>query len=284
MIDKLRLLTLSENAVRSAGLLAEWGLSILIETGEGNILLDTGAGASTVYNADVMGVDLAKIDKIVLSHGHPDHTGGLREFLRRRKKEIEVIAHPAVFGSKWGRNPGHPDTYAGIPFRREELESLGARFTLTTDSVALTPNILTTGVVPFTTDFEAVDSHLYERSAGSFIPDALPDDQAVIVKTDFGLVVVLGCAHRGMVNTIYRAQALTGIKEVNTVVGGCHLMRAPKEQIEKTIAALKALDIKKLGVSHCTGMPAAMAMANAFGECFFFNNAGTITKIPEEKK
>jgi 7,8-dihydropterin-6-yl-methyl-4-(beta-D-ribofuranosyl)aminobenzene 5'-phosphate synthase len=284
MLKNLRLLTLSENAVRGQGLLAEWGLSILIETTEGNILLDAGAGASTVYNADVMGVDLTKIDKIVLSHGHPDHTGGLRELLRRRKKEIEIIAHPAVFGSKWGRNPGHPDTYAGVPFRREELESLGARFTLTADSVALTPNILTTGIVPLATDFEAVDSHLYEKAGEGFIPDELPDDQAVIAKTDFGLVVVLGCAHRGMVNTIYRAQKLTGIKEVHAVVGGCHLVRAPKEQIEKTIAALKGLDIKKLGVSHCTGMTAAMVMANTFGGRFFFNNAGTITKIPEEKK
>jgi 7,8-dihydropterin-6-yl-methyl-4-(beta-D-ribofuranosyl)aminobenzene 5'-phosphate synthase len=134
------------------------------------------------------------------------------------------------------------------------------------------------------TDFEAVDAHLYEKTGSGFVADELPDDQAVILKTDFGLVVVLGCAHRGMVNTIYRAQALTGMKKVDTVVGGCHLIRAPKEQIGKTVAALKTLDIKRLGVSHCTGMPAAMAMANAFGERFFFNNAGTITKIPEEKK
>ena len=284
MLKNLRLLTLSENTVRGQGLLAEWGLSILIETAGANILLDAGAGISTVYNAEAMGVDLTKIDKIVLSHGHSDHTGGLRELLRRRKIEIEIIAHPAVFGSKWGRNPGHPDTYAGVPFRREELESLGARFNLTANSVALAPDILTTGVVPLATDFEAVDAHLYEKAGSGFIPDELPDDQAVIVKTDFGLVVVLGCAHRGMINTIYRAQSLTGIKEIDTVVGGCHLIRAPKTQIEKTIAALKALDIKRLGVSHCTGMPASIAMANAFGERFFFNNAGTITKIPEDKK
>ncbi len=284
MLNSLRLLTLSENTVRSQGLLAEWGLSILIETAEGNILLDAGGGESTVRNADFMDVDLTKIDKMVLSHGHGDHTGGLRDFLKRRKKEIEIIANPAVFGQKYGRNPGHPDRYAGIPYRLEELESLGARFTLTNESVRLTPDIITTGVVPMVTEFENVESSLYERENGVFHPDPLTDDQAIIVNTGFGLVVVLGCAHRGMVNTIYQAQKLTGVKEVHTVVGGCHLVRAKKDQIDKTVAALKALDVKKIGVSHCTGMPAAIAMANAFGERFFFNNAGTITKIPEEKK
>ncbi len=284
MINNLRLLTLSENTVRSVGLLAEWGLSILVETDEGNILLDTGAGNSTVYNADFMGVDLTKIDKMVLSHGHSDHTGGLRELLRRRKKEIEIIAHPDIFASKWRRSPDEPDYFGGVPYRLEELESLGAKFTLTKESVKLTPDIITTGIVPMVTDFETIEARLFEKEAGEFHPDKLYDDQAVIVKTGFGLVIVLGCAHRGMINSIYQAQKLSGIKEVHTVVGGCHLMRATREQIERTVAALKALDIKKLGVSHCTGMPASMAMASAFGERFFFNNAGTITKLPEEKK
>ncbi len=284
MINKMRLLTLSENTVRSAGLLAEWGLSILIESDEGNILLDAGAGLSTVYNADFMGVDLKQIDKIVLSHGHPDHTGGLRELLRRRKQEIEIIAHPDVFQSKYGRILDQPDHYVGIPYRREELESLGAKFTLTTESVKLSPDIITTGAIPMITDFEMVDDNLYQQAGAVRERDKLNDDQAVIVKTDFGLVIVLGCAHRGIINTIYQSQKLTGMKEVHTVVGGCHLMRATKEQIDKTVTTLEELDVRKLGVSHCTGMPAAMAMANAFGNRFFFNNAGTITKLPEEKK
>jgi 7,8-dihydropterin-6-yl-methyl-4-(beta-D-ribofuranosyl)aminobenzene 5'-phosphate synthase len=284
VIKQLRLLTLSENTVRGTGLLAEWGLSILLETDEGNILLDTGAGISTVHNADAMGVDLTQIDKIVLSHGHPDHTGGLRELLKRRKKEIEIIAHPDSLGPKYGRNPERPDVFVGIPYRQEELESLGARFTLRADSVTLSPNILTTGIVPMVTDFETVDPNLYTRVGTVLERDRLNDDQAIIIKTDFGLVIVLGCAHRGLVNTVYRAQALTGIKEVHTIVGGCHLIRAPQTQIERTIAALKELDFQKLGVSHCTGMPAAIAMANAFGNRFFFNNAGTITRIPEERK
>src|ERR1035437_9098288 len=131
MLNSLRIVTLSENTVSGIEFLAEWGLSMLAETDEGNILLDTGLGTSAIQNAERLGIDLTKIDKLGLSHSHTDHTGGLREFLRRRNKEIEIIAHPDVFGLTYMRRKGKPDRFVGMPFRKEELEHLGARFTLT---------------------------------------------------------------------------------------------------------------------------------------------------------
>ncbi len=283
---KLRITTLSENTAgmneNTAGLvnfLAEWGLSILVETDEANILLDTGQSISAGYNADILGIDLSRIDRIVLSHGHFDHTGGLRPVLRKMRKRVEIIAHPDIWVAKYSRRQGK-DRYIGIPFLRQELESLGASFNLTPKPVKITDNIMTTGEIPMVTDYEEVDPDLVVKGDTGWQPDKLLDDQALIINTEPGLIVILGCAHRGIINTLYYAQQLTGVTPIHTVLGGCHLFSASREQIRSTIAALKELGVQKLGVSHCTGLPAAAIMAQEFGDKFFFNNAGTSINLP----
>ena len=278
---KLRITTLSENTAGVGNFLAEWGLSILVETDEVNILLDTSSGISASHNADILGIDLSKIDKIVLSHGHYDHTGGLRQILRKMRKEVEIIAHPDIWAAKYARRQGQKDRYIGMPFQRQELESLGARFNLTTKSIKITDNIMTTGEIPMVTDFEEIEpNRFFVKEETGWQPDELLDDQALIINTEQGLVVILGCAHRGIINTLYYAQQLTGIKPIHMVLGGCHLISASKERIRSTIAALRELGIQKLGVSHCTGLPAAVIMAQEFGDKFFFNNAGTRINLP----
>ena len=272
---KIRITTLSENTAPRAGLLAEHGLSILIETDSLNILLDTGQSVSASYNADILGVDLSKIDKIVLSHGHHDHTGGLRQVLRKMRKEVEIIGHPDIWAAKYARRQGQEDRYVGIPFQRQELENLGARFNLTTEPVKITDNIMTTGEIPMATDFEQIDPHLFVKENADFKPDKLMDDRALIINTEQGLVIVLGCAHHGIINTLYHAQQLTSVKQIHMVVGGCHLIGSTEERIWLTIAALRDLGVQRIGVSHCTSLPAAVIMAHEFGDNFFFNNAGT---------
>ena len=279
---RLRITTLSEN---TAGLnentfgminfLAEWGLSILVETDEANVLLDTGQSISIGYNADTLGIDLSRIDKIVLSHGHHDHTGGLRQLLRKMKKEVEIIAHPDVWADKYHRRKGEKDRYVGMPFPRQELESLGARFNLTTKPVKISDNIMTTGEVPMVTDYEEIDSSLFVKEGDGWQPDKLLDDLSLIINTEQGLVIVLGCAHRGIINTLYHAQQLTGVKSVYAVLGGAHLFKTPEERLRRTIAALKELGVQRLGLCHCTGLPAASLLAQEFGDKFFFNNTGT---------
>lgn len=271
---KLRITTLSENTACLGNFLGEWGLSILVETGEMNILLDTGQSISAAYNADILGIDLSQVDKIVLSHGHFDHTGGLRQVLRRMGKEVEIIAHPDMWQAKYSLREG-VERYIGIPFARRELEGLGANFKLTPGPVRLTDNIMTTGEIPMVTEFEEIDADLVVKEGAGFKPDNVLDDQALIINTAAGLVVILGCAHRGIINTLYYARQLTGVKAVHMVLGGCHLMSATEERIWLTISALKELGVERLGVSHCTGLPAATVMAPEFGEAFFFNNAGT---------
>ena len=275
----LRITTLSDNTAGRGRFLAEWGLSFLVETGEVNILFDTGKGVSASHNADTVRFDLSQIDKIVLSHGHNDHTGGLRQILRKMKKKVEIIAHPDIWSAKYRRRQGEADKYIGIPFRRQKLESLGASFNLTTKPVKITDSIMTTGEIPMVTEFEQIDPNLFVKEDGGLQPDKLLDDLALVIKTEAGLVVVLGCAHHGIINTLYHAQQLTGVKPIHTVLGGAHLISASEERIQLTIAALKELGVQRLGLCHCTDMPAACLLAREFGDRFFFNNAGTVTDL-----
>lgn len=280
----LRITTITENTARPGMLHGEWGLSFLIEQDGFTLLVDSGASTTAVHNADKLRIDFNKVDKMVLSHGHYDHTGGLRELLQRRHTPLEIYAHPDIWQAKYGRRPGKPDRYVGIPFQKDELEALGAKFIYSKEPVKLSENIITTGEVPMVTDFEKVAENLYVKEDDNWQHDELPDDLSLGITSPEGLVVVLGCAHRGIINSIYRLQEVSGVKKVNTVLGGCHLFSAGKEQIEKTIEALQALNIQHIGVSHCTGMKAAVSMAQVFGERFFFNNAGSITEIPAPAK
>ncbi len=275
----IRITTLTENTafLDPANLkwdfLAEYGLSILVEVEGLKILFDTGFSISAARNAHILGIDLSSVDKIVLSHGHNDHTGGLREILGETGK-VEVIAHPDIWDTKYACVEGK-ERFAGIPFRQEELESLGASFNLTREPVWITDNLVTTGEVPMTTDYEKVAPSLFVREGGAMHPDPLADDLALIIKTEQGLVVILGCAHRGIINTLRHAQNLTGENRINAVIGGTHLTDASEAGLEKTIADLRKMEIKRLGACHCTGFHALARLSQEFSDTFFLNNAGT---------
>jgi 7,8-dihydropterin-6-yl-methyl-4-(beta-D-ribofuranosyl)aminobenzene 5'-phosphate synthase len=229
---------------------------------------------SAVHNADLMGIDLSTIDAIVLSHAHADHTGGLREVLRRVGKGVEVIAHPDIWIPKYVRF-GEISRYVGLPFLREDLESFGASFTLTRKPFQISDEIMTTGEIEMTDDYETIDDRLYSKKGSRVIPDPLADDLALIVRTSEGLALITGCAHRGIINTVRHVQKLTQGEHIHTILGGTHLYFSSQERIEKTARELKELGLQRLGVSHCTGFNASALLAREFGEVFFLNNAGT---------
>jgi 7,8-dihydropterin-6-yl-methyl-4-(beta-D-ribofuranosyl)aminobenzene 5'-phosphate synthase len=272
----IRITTLSENTASTPYMLAEWGFSALIEIDSMAILLDTGLSISLPHNAGTLGIDLKKIDRIVLSHGHYDHTGGLRDVLRLMRKKVDIIAHPDIWDEKYTRQNDGTYRYIGIPFQRPVLESLGASFTLSTNPVRITDDILTTGEVPEITEYEQIEpNRFFVREDGELKPDVLADDLALIINTRPGLVVILGCGHRGLINTLRHAQKLTRRQEIRLVIGGCHLIGSSHERVWLTIEALREMDVQRIGVSHCTGLPAAAIMAHELGDRFFFNNAGT---------
>jgi 7,8-dihydropterin-6-yl-methyl-4-(beta-D-ribofuranosyl)aminobenzene 5'-phosphate synthase len=269
----VRITTLSENTA-NLGFIAEWGLSILVETESCKVLLDTGLSTSAVHNADILGIDLATIDAVVLSHGHVDHTGGLRDMLIRSRDGVRVIAHPDVWGSKFVQY-GDLARYVGMPYVREDLESHGARFEFTADPVWIGDDVMTTGEIEMTTDYEAIDDRLCVKEAGQMVPDSLADDLAITVRTSEGLALITGCAHRGIVNTVRHVQKLLPGERIHTIVGGTHLITSSQERIALTADELRSLGLARLGVSHCTGFNACAALAAEFSDIFFLNNSGT---------
>jgi 7,8-dihydropterin-6-yl-methyl-4-(beta-D-ribofuranosyl)aminobenzene 5'-phosphate synthase len=271
----IQITTLSENTAGRMDVVAEWGLSILVEADGCKVLMDTGLSFSAAYNAVALGTDLSQIDRIVFSHGHVDHTGGLLHVLRFVKGKVEVIAHPDMWAPKYAKLPERPGHYTGAPFSRDAAEALGAAFNLTPEPVWITESIVTSGEIPMTTGYERIDPILYVKQNGELKPDPLPDDQALFIESEQGLVIVLGCGHRGIINTIRHARKLTGMDQIYAVIGGTHLIGASAERMEATMADLASFGIRRLGVSHCTGLPAASTLAGRFGDAFFFNNAGT---------
>jgi len=275
----IKITTLSENTAAMPGVLAEWGLSVLVDTGEAKVLFDTGASSSVPHNVRIMGVELSQIDRIALSHGHYDHTGGLMGVLRQAGKPIDIVAHPDMWANKYAK-AGDFERYIGIPFKREDLEAIGASFTLSEGPVWITDNIVTTGEVPMVTEYEEIEPMMQVKEDDRFLPDPFRDDQALVVKTELGLVVILGCAHRGAINTVIRAREVTGVEQVHTIIGGTHLVRASEERITLTAAALQEMGVQRVGVSHCTGLNSSVLLAQQLGDVFFFNNTGTSITVP----
>jgi 7,8-dihydropterin-6-yl-methyl-4-(beta-D-ribofuranosyl)aminobenzene 5'-phosphate synthase len=146
--------------------------------------------------------------------------------------------------------------------------------------VRISEQVMTTGEIPMATDYERIEDNLFLKVGDMLTPDPLADDLALIVNAGFGLVVVLGCAHRGAVNTLRHARRLTGNESVYAVIGGAHLFRASDERLERTVSELKTMGIRRLGLSHCTGFTALARLAREFEGAFFLNNAGSRFTLP----
>lgn len=277
---KARITVLCENSVIKPGpLIGEHGFSALVERGDEKVLFDTGQGFGLVHNARILGIDLDSVKKAVISHGHNDHTGGLAVFLLAGGAR-DIYAHSGIFNPRYREVPDGPPKPIGIPYTRAHLEGLGASFYLSADSQQVAPGILTTGVVPRETPFETGDQTLLVgHDDGSCSRDPLSDDLSLVIEGETGLVVLLGCAHSGLVNILNHVRKLVPEKPVNAVVGGTHLGMCGEEQMVATIKAMADQGVQRVGASHCTGLAGAARLREALGDSFFFAGVGSVLEV-----
>ncbi|SMC26617.1 7,8-dihydropterin-6-yl-methyl-4-(beta-D-ribofuranosyl)aminobenzene 5'-phosphate synthase [Desulfacinum hydrothermale DSM 13146] len=267
---------LCENTVPVPGLLGEHGFAAYVETPTATLLFDTGQGFGLVPNSLRLKKDLAKVDKLVLSHGHFDHTGGMLAFLGVHGP-CQVVAHPDVLLERFRWMPVGPDqkpVSIGMPWKEAYLTTRGARFQWVEDFREIVPNVFVSGQVPRRTDFETGDPKFVIRDGDGWTADPFRDDYSLVLKTPKGLVVILGCAHAGLINILEHVTRQCGEDRIYAVLGGTHLGFSPSEQLDKTLEELKRYQVQILAVSHCTGQAPIARLSAEFGPHFAFAPVG----------
>ena len=247
--------------------IGEWGFSALVEADGHRVLFDTGAAPDTVLrNAKQLGVDLSGVEEVVLSHNHGDHTGGLlalRRTLAGRSPRALSRVHVGT-GAFWSR-PRDGGEGNSLLRERAAFEAAGGRFIEHSAPAELLPGVWLTGPVPriFPEHNYGADGKV--RGPGGVVADTIPEDQALVLDTPAGLVVVSGCAHAGLVNTLAFAQSKLRGAPVRAVLGGFHLYQASEETLRWTGAQLKQRGVADLLGAHCTGIEAVYRLREQAG-------------------
>lgn len=253
---------LVDNLVRKPGLKAEHGLSCLVQVDSYLFLWDTGQTDLLLHNAKALKINLSKIEAIVLSHGHYDHTGGLLPVLEMLDKPVPVYAHPDIFSGHYAVMYGKSRSI-GPDFTEKQLKNMGVELILSRKPIEIFPGVKTTGEIPRLTDFEDVGGKWF-KDVGLTIPDQLKDDQSLVIETRKGLIVVLGCTHSGVINTLQHVRKLYPGKNIDAVIGGMHLAKASERRMSKTIEMMKEIGVRIAIPGHCTGIPQSIRLSSEF--------------------
>lgn len=256
------------------------------------IMFDCGGSIESLMgNMKKLEIDPLSINQIVISHGHPDHMGGIKSILEARNGiPCPVLIHPDTFSARYIISPHgflFPHITAALPSKKE-CEAAGARFMEVSEPVKVGPAAMTTGTIPWHEDvpFEPSPITIYHQKDGKFQLDKTPDEMAICVNLkDKGLVVFSGCAHNGIINTIKTCQEVSGINEVYAVIGGFHLgfPEVPGEMTQQTIDKLKEINPKVVIPQHCTGFRATAEIMNAFPDEYVQSSVGMKVCMPFPK-
>jgi len=257
--------------------IGRFGLSMLLELkGEScqkHILFDTNSAAAPIlHNLKIMEKSLDRVDTIFLSHCHYDHSDGLPGILEAISRPVPVIAHDEIFRPCFEINPDGIRHIGIVGQGRQGLEQKGAIFTLSRAPLNLMTGVTTSGEIERTTPFEILED-LYTTVDGQVVQDHEKDDGAVILNFQQGLVIITGCCHAGLVNTIKQAQKVTGIGKIYAVIGGLHLQDASEEKIAQSVEALK--EVEWVFAGHCTGFEGMCRIAAVKGDRFKAISTGT---------
>ena len=304
-IDKIEILTLQDNYVDIAAfdsteivqraksvkdmeakisILAEHGFSAIVtvtaDTMSRSLLFDFGFSEhGAAYNADALGLDLSIVEAMVLSHGHMDHFGGFEQLAERvGKKGIELVVHPTAFRTSRFIKVSE-EIKIGLPaLKRERFENAGISVVESREPrILLDDSVLFLGEIPRQTEFEKGFPRMYYNEDGETKWDPIEDDSAIVANVKRkGLVILSGCAHSGIINTVKYARELSGVDSVFVVMGGFHLTGADFEPIiEPTTEALKRFNPQYVVPTHCTGRKAVIHLEKEMPDRFLLNMSGT---------
>jgi len=264
-------------------LLAEHGLSLLVKVFKnGNthsLLLDAGWSATGVlHNLKELEINIDEIETIILSHGHMDHYGSLKGILKLISKPIPVIVHPDVFLQNRFLILPNGEKITFPTLNESTFQKNGVQIIKNTEPYLLAEElVLVTGEIERTTNFEQGILNAYVDRRGKIERDLIMDDQGLIVHLkDKGLVIITGCAHSGIINTVRYAQKVTGIEQVYAVIGGFHLSGTKFEAvIPPTLEEIKRVNPSVISPMHCTGFKATMEIAKNMPRQFVLSSVGS---------
>lgn len=293
-IVEVEIRVLADGNVRAGRVIGEAGFAALVkvrydDSSEFQFLFDTAGGTLALEHnvklmKEMLDRDLSSIEMIILSHGHWDHVAGVLKVIYMIEKQVPVICHPDALLHKIFTEESGKKHEIGIHeyFNESELETK-TEVIVTKEPYEVADGIMTTGVIPRTNDFEKLTGNLQKITTlkdEKETPDLIEDDLSVIFQLKDGSVVVLaGCCHSGVVNTVEHVVNLTGSSSVVGIVGGLHLHDASKERLTKTIEHLGQYPLTTIAACHCTGLKGRAALMYGFEDSFKDVGAGSMIKF-----
>jgi 7,8-dihydropterin-6-yl-methyl-4-(beta-D-ribofuranosyl)aminobenzene 5'-phosphate synthase len=263
--------------MRGTALWGEHGVSFYIETPAGRVLFDVGqSGVVLAHNAAQMDVELKHVDALALSHAHNDHTGGLEKFFALARRKVPLHANPDLFRERYSIKKDYQRSI-GPTLSKDQLAQQ-ANLQLNAEPVQVVAGVWTTGEIRDRSEFQGSSPNLYIREDGGWTPDPYRDDLSLVIEANSGLVVVCGCCHAGLLNTLAHVRRVFS-RDILAVVGGTHLVSAKDETLSHAIEVLGEFcggEIPRLYPNHCTGEHAFFALQQAYGDKVQPCPAGTV--------
>ena len=263
----MRVTCVIDNAVlRSSFFWGEHGLAFLIDTGRKRVLFDTGqSGAILLHNLEVLAIDPATIDAVILSHAHNDHAGGLKRLMERIRPGIPLYAHLDLFRERFSRKDGkiYDKSFSISPQMLEQRFELH----LSPEHEEILPGVWTTGGITERTEPEGRSPDHLMRQGEDLVPDAYRDDMALVLQMDDHVLVLCGCCHAGLLNTLAHVERIFGLP-IAFVAGGLHLTTCSADQVLHVGEILSSIStLQRIYPNHCTGEVAFVSLTNTLGGC-----------------